>query len=53
MARIFDVSRSSLKDYIESRELKEIARHGLKMDLDTNGAANVLNTIKCPETVKN
>lgn len=48
MARIFGVSRSSLKDYIESRELKEIARHGLKMKIVDNGEAKVISTIKCP-----
>lgn len=52
MARIFGVSRSSLKDYIESRELKEIARNGLKMTIIDNGEAKVLNTIKCPEAAE-
>jgi DNA invertase Pin-like site-specific DNA recombinase len=52
MARIFNVSRSSLKDYIESRELKEIARYGLKMNIVSNGAAKVLDTIQCPETAE-
>jgi anionic cell wall polymer biosynthesis LytR-Cps2A-Psr (LCP) family protein len=48
MSRIFGVSRSSLKDYIESRELKEVASGGYKMNLPENGAAHVINTIKCP-----
>lgn len=48
MARIFGVSRSSLKDYIESRELKEVAFGGYRMDAPENGAANVIETIKCP-----
>lgn len=48
MARIFGVSRSSLKDYIESRELKEVAFGGHKMDLPENGEARVIKTIKCP-----
>ncbi|MDX1294673.1 MAG: recombinase family protein [Sulfurimonadaceae bacterium] len=49
MARIFGVSRSSLKDYIESRELKEVAFGGYRMDVPVNGAANVIETIKCPD----
>ncbi len=52
MARIFGVSRSSLKDYIESRELKEIARNGLKMTIVDDGEAKVLDTIKCLETAE-
>jgi len=49
MARIFGVSRSSLKDYIESRELKEVAE-GTGVPLPDDGEAKVLETIKCPET---
>ncbi len=49
MARIFKVSRSSLKDYIESRELKEVAE-GTGLALPADGEAKVLDTIKCPET---
>ena len=52
MARIFGVSRSSLKDYIESRELKEVAFGGYQMKRPENGAANVVETIKCPEEGK-
>lgn len=52
MARIFGVSRSSLKDYIESRELKEIARGGVKMTIADNGEAKLLDTIKCPGTTE-
>jgi DNA invertase Pin-like site-specific DNA recombinase len=48
MARNFGVSRSSLKDYIESRELKEVAFGGHKMELPENGEARVIRTIKCP-----
>lgn len=48
MARIFGVSRSSLKDYIESRELKEVAFGGHKMELPENGEARVIKTIRCP-----
>lgn len=51
MAREFGVSRSSLKDYIESRELKEIARNGLPLAMDDDGEAKVIETIKCPDTV--
>jgi DNA invertase Pin-like site-specific DNA recombinase len=50
MAREFGVSRSSLKDYIESRELKEIARNGLKVAIADDAEAKVLGTIHCPET---
>lgn len=49
MARIFNVSRSSLKDYIESRELREVAE-GLNIALPNDGEAKVIETIKCPET---
>ena len=49
MARTFNVSRSSLKDYIESRELKEVAE-GMSIALPINGEAKVIDTIKCPET---
>lgn len=51
MARIFEVSRSSLKDYIESRELKEVAE-GTGINLPDDGEAKVLDTIKCPETTE-
>jgi DNA invertase Pin-like site-specific DNA recombinase len=47
MARIFGVSRSSLKDYIESRELREVA-FGMHPVSGRDGAADVINTIKCP-----
>jgi len=49
MARIFNVSRSSLKDYIESRELREVAE-GLNIVLPNDGEAKVIETIKCPES---
>ena len=49
MARIFNVSRSSLKDYIESRELKEVAE-GMGIALPEDGEAKVIETIQCPET---
>lgn len=51
MARIFEVSRSSLKDYIESRELKEVAE-GTGINLPDDGEAKVLDTIRCPETTE-
>jgi hypothetical protein len=47
MARIFGVSRSSLKDYIESRELKKIAEGGIKANISNNGASKVIETISC------
>lgn len=50
MARIFGVSRSSLKDYIESRELKEVAFGGHKVESPESAEARVIKTIKCPES---
>jgi DNA invertase Pin-like site-specific DNA recombinase len=48
MARTFGVSRSSLKDYIESRELKEVAFGGVKIQTPKDAEDRVINTIKCP-----
>lgn len=47
IARILEVSRSSLKDYIESRELKEVVR-GVLIGNEEDAEAMVVNTIKCP-----
>lgn len=49
MARLLDVSRSSLKDYIESRELKEVALGSLVYELQENAEAQVIQTITCPQ----
>lgn len=48
MARLLDVSRSSLKDYIESRELKEVALTSLVYEVRVNAEEQVINTITCP-----
>lgn len=49
MARVFGVSRSSLKDYIESRELREVAMGDYRRPLSKNGEADIIKTIKCPD----
>jgi DNA invertase Pin-like site-specific DNA recombinase len=48
MARILGVSRSSLKDYIESRELKQVAFGSLVPQLSDDAEKQVINTIACP-----
>jgi DNA invertase Pin-like site-specific DNA recombinase len=48
MARILGVSRSSLKDYIESRELKQVAFGSLLPEAPNNAEEQVINTITCP-----
>ncbi|OYZ61297.1 MAG: hypothetical protein B7Y17_04860 [Sulfuricurvum sp. 24-42-5] len=48
IARILNVSRSSLKDYVESRALKELV-HGITLTRnDEDAAAMIIGTIKCP-----
>ena len=49
IARILDVSRSSLKDYIESRELKEVAFGSLVINEKENAEEIIINTIVCPK----
>ncbi|QOP44615.1 hypothetical protein FJR45_11950 [Sulfurimonas sediminis] len=49
MARLLNVSRSSLKDYIESRELKQVAFGSLVPEAKENAEEQVINTIICPE----
>jgi len=49
MARLLSVSRSSLKDYIESRELKQVARGSLVPQVTGNAEENVINKIVCPQ----
>lgn len=49
IARLLDVSRSSLKDYIESRELKQIAFGSLIEHAKENAEKEVINTIACPK----
>ncbi len=53
MARIFGVSRSSLKDYIESRELKEVAFGSTYLEKVDDAEASIIETIKCPEINNN
>ena len=54
MAREMSVSRSSLKDYIESRELKEVANGLVTLDVPADAEEKVIETIVCPhsETIK-
>lgn len=49
MARILNVSRSSLKDYIESRELKQVAFGSLLPEAPKDAEEQVINTIICPD----
>lgn len=48
IARVLSVSRSSLKDYIESRELKEVVIGVVSVGSDADAEAMVVSTIKCP-----
>lgn len=48
MARILSVSRSSLKDYIESRELKQVALGSLLVQEPKNAQQQVIDSIICP-----
>ena len=52
MARIMKVSRSSLKDYIESRELKEVAKGLVTLDVPLNAEEKVIGRIVCPHSDK-
>ncbi len=49
MARELHVSRSSLKDYIESRELKEIATSAIHVNNPQEAMNKVIDSIECPE----
>jgi DNA invertase Pin-like site-specific DNA recombinase len=48
MARLLKVSRSSLKDYIESRELKLVATQSLLPQETDNAEQTLIDTISCP-----
>lgn len=48
IARVLNVSRSSLKDYIESRELKEVVSGVIGIGSDADAEAAVIGTIRCP-----
>lgn len=52
MAREMNVSRSSLKDYIESRELKEVANGLVTLDVPVDAEEKVIETIVCPHSEK-
>lgn len=52
MSRILNVSRSSLKDYIESRELKEVAFGSLLVETAQNPEDDLINSIICPNEIK-
>lgn len=52
MARILGVSRSSLKDYIESRELKQVALGSLLPVASENPQEEIINAIICPNEIK-
>jgi DNA invertase Pin-like site-specific DNA recombinase len=48
IARVMGVSRSSLKDYIESRELKEVVSGVIGLGENEDAEAMVIGTIRCP-----
>jgi len=52
MARLLGVSRSSLKDYIESRELKEVAFGSLVHEAPADAEEQVIRTITCPNEIR-
>jgi DNA invertase Pin-like site-specific DNA recombinase len=49
MARLLSISRSSLKDYIESRELRQVAFGSLLPKSPEDAEEKVINTITCPD----
>ena len=49
MARLLEVSRSSLKDYIESRELKQVAFGSLLPQEPLDAQERVISKITCPK----
>ncbi len=48
MARLLEVSRSSLKDYIESRELRQVAFGSLVHETPKDAEDKVISEIACP-----
>ncbi len=48
IARLLGVSRSSLKDYIESRELKEVVHGSSYIEAAKSTEEDLINTIECP-----
>ncbi len=49
IARLLGVSRSSLKDYIDSRELKQVAFKSLVQKTSKDAEDAVINTVACPK----
>ena len=52
MARLLSISRSSLKDYIESRELKQVALESLNQESPEDAEEKVISTIICPNIIE-
>jgi len=50
IARILEVSRSSLKDYIDSRELKLLATESRFLKTKELAESDVINSVACPQT---
>jgi len=48
IARQMNVSRSSLKDYVESRELKALVQGVVLFNDDSQTRAIMMDTIQCP-----
>jgi len=48
ISRILNVSRSSLKDYIDSRELKQVALSSLVTKTKEDAEKQVIETVACP-----
>lgn len=49
ISRLLGVSRSSLKDYIDSRELKQVALESLIQKTSKEAESDVINSIACPK----
>ena len=49
IARLLEISRSSLKDYIESRELKKIAKESFLLQKNKPKEQEVIHTLQCPD----
>ncbi len=49
IARLLEVSRSSLKDYIDSRELKQVAFKSLVQKTSKDAEDDVINSVACPK----
>ena len=49
IARLLGVSRSSIKDYIDSRELKQVAFKSLVQKTSKDAENDVINSVACPK----